>query len=85
MRHLQYLKKLLWKYRALLIIGSFFIVIANLFALYPAEFVRKAFDTVNQYINQNKEDSNVSFILMKYGSLIVLFAILKGIFMYFIE
>ena len=85
MQHLQYLNKFLWKYRSLLIIGACFIVIANLFALYPAEFVRKAFDAVIQYVNQNTENTNISAILLKYGSLIVSFAILKGIFMYFMR
>ena len=41
MKSLYYLNKFLWKYRKLLIIGGIFIAIANLFALYPAEFVRK--------------------------------------------
>ena len=81
MKHLFYLNEFFWKYRTLLVIGTVFIVIANLFALYPAEFVRKAFDSVILSINTGNT-SNTSEILIKYGSLIVLFAILKGIFMY---
>ena len=81
MKHLFYLNKFFWKYRILLAIGTVFIIIANLFALYPAEFVRKAFDAV--ILNMNNESvSNTSNILIKYGILIVLFAILKGVFMY---
>ena len=86
MRHLKYLNKFFWKYRKLLIVGTFFIAIANLFALYPAEFVRKAFDAVILGTNNNIENTiNVSAVLLKYGSLIVLFAILKGVFMYFMR
>jgi len=81
MKHLFYLNKFFWKYRTLLAIGTLFIIIANLFALYPAEFVRKAFDAVILSMNTGNT-SNTSEILIKYGSLIVLFAILKGIFMY---
>ena len=81
MKHLFYLNKFFWKYRTLLAIGTVFIIIANLFALYPAEFVRKAFDAVILSMNTGNS-SNTSEILIKYGSLIVLFAILKGIFMY---
>ena len=81
MKHLFYLNKFFWKYRILLAIGTVFIIIANLFALYPAEFVRKAFDAVILSMNTGNS-SNTSEILIKYGSLIVLFAILKGIFMY---
>ena len=79
MKHLKYLNKFLWKYRVLLLTGSFFVCIANIFALYPAEFVRKAFDAILL------ENNNITYILIKYTSLIILFAILKGVFMYFMR
>jgi len=86
MKHLQYLNKFFWKYRFLLGIGSVLIVIANLFALYPAEFVRKAFDAIILSMNtDNNAITDTSSILLKYGSLIVLFALLKGVFMYFMR
>ena len=86
MKHLKYLNKFFWKYRTLLIVGTFFIAIANLFALYPAEFVRIAFDAVILGMEESAESTiNVSSVLLKYGSLIVLFAILKGVFMYFMR
>ena len=86
MKHLQYLNKFFWKYRFLLAIGSVLIVIANLFALYPAEFVRKAFDAIILSMNtDNNAITDTSSILLKYGSLIVLFALLKGVFMYFMR
>ena len=81
MKHLFYLNKFFWKYRISLAIGTVFIIIANLFALYPAEFVRKAFDAVILSINTGNT-SGTRKILVKYGSLIVLFAVLKGVFMY---
>jgi len=86
MKHLFYLNKFFWKYRTLLAIGSVFIIISNLFAVEVAEFVRKAFDAV--IVNMNKENekiTNTSKILLKYGSLIILFALLKGVFMYFMR
>ncbi len=86
MKHLQYLNKFFWKYRILLAVGSVFIIIANLFALYPAEFVREAFDAVILSINtEGNTKTDTSSILLKYGSLIVLFALLKGVFMYFMR
>jgi len=86
MKHLFYLNKFFWKYRTLLAIGSVFIIIANLFALYPAEFVREAFDAVILSMNKENETiTNTSKILLKYGSLIILFALLKGVFMYFMR
>ena len=61
--------------------GCIFITIANIFALYPAEFVREAFDKVLQNIN-NKDLTATKKVLLIYGGLIFLFAVLKGIFMY---
>lgn len=86
MKHLQYLNKFFWKYRILLGVGTVFIIIANLFALYPAEFVREAFDSVIENINsEQKNTTEIRNTLLFYGSLIVLFAILKGVFMYFMR
>jgi len=85
MRHLKYLNKFFWKYKKLLIAGIFFITIGNFFALYPAEFVREAFDTIILALRDRKENFNISTVLLKYGVLIMLFAILKGVFMYFMR
>ena len=81
MKHLKYLNKFFWKYKNTLVLGLIFILITNIFAIYPAEFVRSALDGLLEKLNsQNNED--ISYILLKYGLLIVLFAILKGIFLY---
>ena len=87
MKHLQYLNKFLWKYRNLLIVGTIFIVIANLFALYPAEFVREAFDAILLSVkNQSQQsESRIHYIILKYSGLIISFAILKGLFMFFMR
>ncbi|MDC1063952.1 ABC transporter ATP-binding protein [Flavobacteriales bacterium] len=81
MKHLKYLNKFLWKYKATLFLGLFFIVLTNIFAIYPAEFVRNALDSLIEKLS-NQENKNISLVLIKYGGLIVLFAILKGIFLY---
>ena len=81
MKHLKYLNKFLWKYKATLVLGLLFIAITNIFAIYPAEFVRNALDSLIENLN-NKEHDNISLVLLKYGGLIILFAILKGIFLY---
>ena len=86
MSHLKYLNQFLWIYINLLIIGTVFIIIANLFALYPAEFVRKAFDAVLLSIEKGTNLlSEIQYTLLKYGGLIISFAILKGIFMFFMR
>ena len=85
MKNLFYLNKYFSKYRKLLVIGTFFILISNVFALYPAEFVRHAFDYIQNVLENPTSDKKIHFYLLKFGGLIVLFAILKGIFMYFMR
>ena len=84
MHHLKYLNKFFLKYKQLFSLGIIFIVIANIFAIYPAEFVRNALDFVLESIN-NEDKEGLSNELLKYGLLIVAFAILKGVFLYFMR
>jgi len=92
MQHLKYLYKFLWKHKLKLLLGTFFVLISNIFALYPAEFVRKAFDTIlenTQNIDYSNSDANpistTNKIILKYTSLILLFSVLKGVFMFFMR
>ena len=62
-------------------IGIVFILISNIFALYPAEFVRHAFDSIEAGMQEDKIEL-IHVSLKKYGLLIILFSIFKGIFMY---
>ena len=82
MKDLKYIHQFIWKYRRLFVLGVLFIIISNIFALYPAEFVRKAFDNIIQVITENDSTINIQLLLIKYGLLIIVFAIAKGIFMY---
>lgn len=81
MKHLRYLNIYLWKYKNILFLGLVFIFITNIFAIYPAEFVRNALNELIDKLN-SQSNENSSFILLKYGLLIVLFAVLKGVFLY---
>ena len=85
MKQLQYLNKYLWKYRRLILVGALFIFVANLFALYPAEFVRKAFDSALLGAQEKVQKVKIEYVILKYGILIVVFAVLKGIFMFFMR
>ena len=60
MKELYYLKKYFFKYRYRFFIGTFFVVISNIFALFPAQYVRKAFDTV-KYSIENNQNENLYF------------------------
>ena len=52
MKNLFQLNKYILKYRTLLIVGTIFILISNIFALYPAEFVRHAFDNIQDKLQR---------------------------------
>ena len=85
MKNLFHLNKYLFKYKILLIIGAIFILISNVFALYPAEFVRKSFDKIESILSNHQIENSIHTTLLEYGGLIVLFAIMKGIFMFFMR
>ena len=86
LQHLEYLNKYLWKYRYRFSLGFLFVLISNIFALYPAEFVRKSFDSIKELLTKNEIPSEgYTDILLKFGGLIILFAILKGVFMFFMR
>ena len=86
MRELSYLNKYFLKYRWRLLLGVFFVVTSNIFALYPAQYVRKAFDTTKEIIEANKNNAqNINDLtepLLYFGLLIIAFALLKGVFMF---
>ena len=69
LKNLLYLNKYLLKYRKLLIIGSLFILISNIFALYPAEFVRISFDKIQEALSIPTSKKSIESILLKYGDL----------------
>ena len=86
MKELHYLKKYFFKYRYRFFIGTFFVVISNIFALFPAQYVRKAFDTV-KYSIENNQNENLYFEknIFYFSALIIVFALLKGLFMFFMR
>jgi ATP-binding cassette subfamily B protein len=58
--------------------------LANIFSVYGAVYVRKAFDTVSQWLNQplQQHKQPVSDILLWYAGIILGAAIIRGLFMY---
>ncbi len=95
MKHLAYLNKYLIKYKWHLLLGTLFTIISNLFAVVPAQVVRYAFDlvkeTIDQYFllqgtqaQQHILDVFARSILM-YGIVILVMAVAKGIFLFFMR
>lgn len=62
MKSLKYLNKYLLKYKFRLLLGILFVAISNIFAIYPAQVIREAFNMVasseelSQYINDDTND-----------------------------
>ena len=88
MKELKYLFKFYKKYRWRFATGIFFVVTSNIFALYPAIYTRKAFDAAKEAIESSHgsyDFINLTSILLYFGIMLILFALLKGLFMFFMR
>lgn len=94
MQSLLFLNKYFLKYKWRLLLGIIFIIISNLFAIIPAQVVRKAFDSMQKGLELLEVSGNnvksalineVAGDLLFFGMIIILFALLKGLFMFFMR
>ena len=87
MKALTYLNKYLFNYKYRLVLGIFFVVITNLFAIIPAQIVREALDYIqkNSLLHQNAPIKLFDFTILKFGLLILSMALLKGLFLFFMR
>ncbi|MGB3618524.1 MAG: ABC transporter transmembrane domain-containing protein, partial [Catalinimonas sp.] len=93
MKALSRLNKHLRRYRWQLLSGTLFIIISNVFAVVPAQIVRHAFDlireTIDLYRLYGEADLRADFYdnflgqILFYGVLIVVMALLRGLFLFF--
>lgn len=73
-RPFKHLHKYFWQYRRSFVLGVIFVALANLFAVYQAVYVRKAFDS----LAEGSSTANIwLFIGIIFGT-----AIIRGVFMY---
>ncbi|MEO9965070.1 MAG: ABC transporter ATP-binding protein [Reichenbachiella sp.] len=95
MKDLAHLNKYLFKYKYHVILGTVFIIISNLFGIIPAVVVRHSFDLIQESfrvyngfngfeLQSGTYDLFASSILI-FGLVILVSAILKGIFMFFMR
>lgn len=92
MKALKHLNKYFYKYRLRFTLGILFVTASNLFAVFPAQSVRIAIDLVQENLATYKLYSGtalkpmvyeeVGFIIIYFSILVMLFAIIKGFFMY---
>ncbi|RNI30320.1 ABC transporter ATP-binding protein [Rufibacter immobilis] len=95
MKSLKYLNKYLLKYKFRFFWGIVFVIVSNIFAIIPAQVVRHAFDLVREGITMyqlhdgfaQQENVYASFArsTLFYGAVIVLMALLRGIFLFFMR
>ncbi|MDB5008875.1 MAG: ATP-binding cassette, subfamily [Mucilaginibacter sp.] len=95
MKDLAYLNKFFYKYRWRLIPGVVFVIISNIFGVLPAQIIRVAFNLVTENISTYQLFSGFhrqSFIygifgssLMLFGVLVLVLALLRGLFLFFMR
>ncbi len=92
LKALAHLNKYFIKYKYRLILGLIFVITSNLFAVFPAQSVRIAIDLVqeNLLLYQLYSGSGiqsfvyiqVGFIVIYFSVLVIMFALIKGVFMF---
>lgn len=95
MKNLKSLNKHLFRYRYRLMLGIIFIAFANVFGVYSPQVIRNAVDSVTTRINyyQFYTGSDLAreymqifgFSILFFGIIVVLLAILRGIFLFFMR
>lgn len=91
MKALRSLNKYFFRYKWHLILGSFFVVLSNVFGVFPAQVVRHAFDLVKENIFMYNLTDGFALqsaifnffaqILLIFAGVIVAMALIKGFFM----
>ena len=95
MKALAHLNKYLVKYKWYLILGTVFTIISNLFGIIPAQLVRYALDLVKDTLDvyflfagssvQSQLYDVFAFSILLFGILILVMALLKGIFLFLVR
>jgi ATP-binding cassette subfamily B multidrug efflux pump len=95
MKELRYLNKYLLKYRWHLFFGTIFVIISNAFQILPGPLVRHSIDLIvdniqvyqsfNQLDLQDQFFEVFAFAILIYALLILLMALLRGVFLYFVR
>ena len=95
MKSLRYLNKYLLKYKYRLLWGIVFTIISNIFQILPAQIVRHAFNLIKEGIdlhnlykgmNQQELVYNIfSNSILVYGVVILLMALLRGVFLFLVR
>jgi ATP-binding cassette, subfamily B, multidrug efflux pump len=95
MKELSYLNKYLIKYKWHLIFGTVFVIISNAFQILPGPLVRESIDLIGDnlqiydaLINLDLQENFFkvfAFGILVFAGLILLMALLRGVFLYFVR
>ena len=90
MKALQHLNKYFWKYKYRFVLGLIFIFISNVFGLYPPIYIGEVLNLISDSLSENSSSENTSQDILKgqlayYAFLVLLFAIGRGLFMFFMR
>lgn len=90
MKALRYINKYFWKYRFRFILGLIFIFTSNIFGLYPPIYIGEVFNIISDSFTEKNflDQTNKSQIknqLAYYAFLVLVFAVCKGLFMFFMR
>ena len=92
MKNLKYLNKYFFKYKSKLLLGILFVGLANYFQVLVPKVIKEAFDFIEnkiaadgQVLADQKFFDFIGQDILKYSGLVILLALLNGIFMYFMR
>ncbi len=94
MKHLKALNKYFFKYKWHLLLGILFVLLSNVFRIWQPRVIREALDLVLSKLENYKSSSeliknqiaqDLAGDLMYFGGLVIVLALLMGIFMYFMR
>lgn len=84
MKALAHLNKYIFKYKWQFLLGMVFIIISNVFAVFAPQVIRDAFDLLADIAGDGTKDEagNVAALALKLAGLYMLWALLKGLFLF---
>ena len=97
MGSLGYLNKYFYKYKYRFILGVLFIIISNFFAIVPAQIIREAINLVDKSLSNDQTEMHIKYlgtfanslslteVLLLFACLVVVMALLKGLFTFFMR
>lgn len=85
MKDLKTLNRFFYKYRGRVVLGVFFVLLANYFGLVPARITREALDFITSYKNGMEQTLPVFTKISLFALTILGVVLLRGVFMFFMR